>query len=203
MDACRKAIRQYDIKVVILDSISRAGFGDLTENRPVNAIIDALSGLTETWIALAHTPRQDESHVYGGVMFEAGADIIVRLSSALGMNGTLGLKYEITKANDVARGQSSTWAMAFDELGLTDFRPARPYEFPEIEGVTGKPMILAVKDYILEQESGEASASDIAEALELNRGNVSTVLTKSGLFVQTRIDKGRKTYYGVKEVFNQ
>ena len=198
MDACRKAIRQYDIKVVILDSISRAGFGDLTENRPVNAIIDALSGLTETWIALAHTPRQDESHVYGGVMFDAGADIIVRLSSALGMNGCLGLKYEITKANDIARGQTSTWAMSFDELGLNDFRVAHAYEFPEIEGITTKPMVTAIKDYLLEQDSGDATATEIAESLNLNRGNVASVLAQSGLFVKTR-KEGRSVYYGVKE----
>jgi len=202
MDACRRAIKQFEIKVVILDSISRAGFGDLTENKPVNAIIDALSGLAETWLALAHTPRMDESHVYGGVMFEAGADIVVKLSSCQSMNGTLGVGYEITKANDIACGGMDRWAMEFAEsFGLTAFRVAKPYEFPELEGQTKKPMVQSIMDFIFEQATGDASASGIAEALSLNRGNIATVLTKSGLFVQTRVEN-RKTYYGVKEVFN-
>ncbi|GAH52583.1 unnamed protein product, partial [marine sediment metagenome] len=57
---CKKAIKTNGVKLVILDSISRAGYGDLTENRPVNTIIDALSGLCKSWIALAHTPRANE-----------------------------------------------------------------------------------------------------------------------------------------------
>ncbi len=198
IEACRKAIKQFDIKVVILDSISRSGFGDLTENRPVNAIIDALSGLTETWVALAHTPRADETHVYGGVMFEAGADIVVKLSSAISTNGTLGLGYEITKANDIAYGGLSTWAMEFDETGLVNFRKAKAYEFPEIEGQIKKPAITVIKDYIFEQDSGEATASEIYEATGVNRGQISNILNHSGQFVKTR-KVGAKQYFGVKE----
>jgi len=198
MDACKRAIKQFGIKLVILDSISRSGFGDLTENRPVNAIIDALSGLCETWVALAHTPRADETHIYGGVMFEAGADIVVKLSSAISGNGTLGLGYEITKANDISYGKLKTYAMEFGETGLQNFREARPYEFPEIEGQIKKPMIQAITDYILEQDKGEATASELADSLTLNRGNVANVLRQSGHFVQTR-KEGRNAYYGVKE----
>lgn len=196
-DSCRKAIRQYDIELVILDSISRSGFGDLKENRPVNAIIDALSGLADTWVALAHTPRMDESHIYGGVMFEAGADIVIKVSSAISTNGTLGVGYEVTKANDLAHGGLSTWAMEFDD-GLVNFRQARPYEFPEIEGQIKKPMIQAIIDYMLEQDDGDATASEISETLGYQRSNVASLLRNSGRFVQTRKD-GKKVFYGVKE----
>jgi hypothetical protein len=199
MDACRRAIKQFGIKVVILDSISRAGFGDLTENKPVNAIIDALSGLAETWLALAHTPRMDESHVYGGVMFEAGADIVVKLSSCQSMNGTLGVGYEITKANDIAYGGMDRWAMEFAEsFGLTNFRAAKPFEFPELEAQTKKPMTEAIKDYLFGRDTGDATATEIADATGHNRSSVSTTLAQSGLFIQTRT-KGRSVYYGVKE----
>ena len=201
MDACRRAIRQYDIKVVILDSISRAGFGDLTENRPVNQIIDALSGLAETWIALAHTPRADESHIYGGVMFEAGADIVIKLSSAISTNGTLGIGYEITKANDIAYGGLSTWAMEFSETGLQNFRRAKPYEFPDLESQVKKPMIPTIRDYLLEQDAGDATATEIAEGTGLDRANIAKVLTQSGLFVKTR-KAGRSVFYGVKETIS-
>jgi len=195
---CKKAIKQFDIKIVILDSISRSGFGDLTENRPVNAIIDALSALCETWVALAHTPRADETHIYGGVMFEAGADIVIKLSSAISTNGTLGLGYEITKANDISYGKIKMYAMEFNENGLYNFRDARPYEFPEIEGQVKKPMIQAMIDYLLDQDKADATASEIAEALGFNRGNVANALRNSGQFMQTRKD-GKYVYYGVKE----
>jgi len=198
IEACKRAIKQYGIKVCILDSISRSGFGDLTENRPVNAIIDALSGLCETWVALAHTPRADDTHIYGGVMFEAGADIVVMLSSVISTNGTLGLGYQITKANDIAHGTLKSYAMEFGENGLEGFRLARPYEFPELEGQIKKPMIQQIMDYILEQDKGEATATEIADMLGLNRGNIANVLSKSGQFVQTR-KEGRNVYYGVKE----
>lgn len=198
IDACRRAIKQFGIKVVILDSISRAGFGDLTENRPVNAIIDALSGLCDTWVALAHTPRSDESHVYGGIMFEAGADIVIKLASELSGDSILGIGYEITKSNDFAYRGLITWAMEFDETGLRDFRKAKSYEFPEIEGQTKKPMLQAIKDFLFGQDSGDATATDIAETLGFNRGNLSNVLRLSGHFIQTR-KEGRNVYYGVKE----
>lgn len=199
IDACRKAIKQYNIEIIFLDSISRAGFGDLTENRPVNAIIDALSGLCDTWVALAHTPRADETHVYGGVMFEAGADIVIKLNSAISNNGTLGLGYEITKANDIAYGGIAIWTMEFNDTGLIGFRKANAYEFPEIEGLVKKPLPQAIIDYILAQETADATATEVSDSIDRNRGQVADILKHSGLFVQTRVE-GRKVYYGVKEM---
>lgn len=197
-DGCRRAIDQFGIEISILDSISRSGYGDLTENRPVNAIIDALAGLCHTWVALAHTPRADETHIYGGVMFEAGADIVIKLSSALGTNGTLGLGYQITKANDISHGKLRMYAMEFNEQGLYNFRDAKPFEFPEVEGQVKKPMTETLIEFVLEQDTGEATATEAAETLGYERANVAKVFTKSGRFVQTRRD-GRNVYYGVKE----
>jgi len=196
MDACHKAIKRHHIGLVILDSISRSGFGDLTENRPVNAIIDGLSGLSPTWVALAHTPRADESHIYGGVMFEAGADIVVKLSSAIGNNGTLGVGYEITKANDLKCGDLHIYAMEFGDHGLQNFRKAKPYEFPDIEGQTKKPPLEAIREYMLEQDLGDATATELSEALTLHRGTIVQLLRHSGQFVETRKD-GKKVFYGV------
>lgn len=202
IESCRRAIKMFNIQICFLDSISRAGYGDLTENRPVNAIIDALSGLCDTWVALAHTPRADDTHIYGGVMFEAGADIVVRISSAISNNGTAGIGYEVVKANDIGYGGLRTYAMEFGDGGLQGFRDAKPYEFPEIEGQVKKPMIQTIMDFILDQESGDASATDISEAIGFNRVNVYKSLVHSGRFVQTR-KEGRKTYYGVKETTSE
>jgi hypothetical protein len=195
---CQRTVKQHNIKVIVLDSISRAGYGDLAENRPINAIIDGLSSLCDTWLALGHTPRADESHVYGSIMFEAGADIVIRLSSEESNPTTLGVGYEITKSNDLRGVSQMIWAMEFDDNGIVLLRKAKPFEFPEVAGKAKKPMIQAIKDYIQEQDAAQATASELADALNLNRGNISNLLRTSGQFVQTKKD-GRNVYYGIKE----
>ena len=201
---CKKMVEKFGIEVIVLDSISRAGYGDLTENRPVNAIIDSLSSLCKTWVALAHTPRADESHVFGGIMFEAGADIVVRVSSDIASNGTLGTGYEITKSNDVPMTSGQViWAMEFDETGLTGFRRARVGEFLEIEGKRKIGMLEAIEEYIDNQDEGDATASMIADEVGLNRSNVSSIInSRSDKFVKTRRVKTSQ-YYGLKTVNQQ
>ena len=195
LPACYKTIKQHNIRIIVLDSISRAGYGDLTENRPINAMIDALSSLCDTWVALGHTPRADESHVYGGIMFEAGADIVIRLASEQPNPTTLGLGFEITKSNDVRPHEQVIWAMEFDDNGLTILRKARPFEFPEVAGKAKKPMIQIIRDFITEQDSAMATASEVADATGLNRGNVAHMLVHSGQFVKLK-QEGKKVYYG-------
>ena len=193
---CQKAIAEHNIKFVVLDSISRAGYGDLTENRPVNSIIDALSSLCETWLALAHSPRGDETHIYGGVHFDAGADIVVRLVSEI-KDGILGIGYEIIKANDLPKTPQIIWAFEFNEIGLTNIRKALPNEFIEVQGKSYQPMEDIIVEWLLDKDSGDATATETAEALGFNRVNVSRHFNTSGKFVKTR-KVGVKQYYGVK-----
>ena len=197
MPACQKTIKKYNIGFIVLDSISRAGYGDLTENRPVNAIIDSLSSLCDSWLALAHTPRSDETHIFGGVHFEAGADIVIQLSSEITKAGTLGLGFEITKSNDTPRAPQSIWAMEFDEQGLTELRHGKSNEFLEIEGKSKRSMLDTVTDWLQDRDSGDATATEIADELGYNRVNISSMLNKSEQFIKTR-NIGRKQYYGVK-----
>ena len=199
MHSCRQAIRQFKIKVIMLDSISRAGFGDLTENRPATTVIDALSSLCETWLALAHTPRQDEGHIFGSVHYDAGADIVVKLSSEVADSGTLGIGYEIVKSNDIRYFNQAIWTFEFDDNGLSSIRRARPFEFPEVESKTKKSTMDTIKDYIFAQDEADASATEIADSTGLNRGQVARLLCQSGKFVQTR-KVGKSVFYGVKEV---
>ena len=198
LPACRKAIKQYGVKCVVLDSISRAGFGDLNENKPVNAIIDSLSSLCDTWLALAHTPRASEGHVYGSVHFEAGADIVIQLSSQIADDGTLGIGYQITKTNDVANPGQRLFALEFGEAGLSNVRLAKPHEFPEVEGKQKISTLPAIMDYILSCDNGEATSTQIADELGFAQPNVSRLLNKSGKFVKTHKEK-RSQFYGVKE----
>ncbi len=51
--------------IVLYDSISRVGMGSLKEDDTANAIIDMANAASETWIALAHSPRGDDTHAFG------------------------------------------------------------------------------------------------------------------------------------------
>jgi len=194
---CQKAIKTHGIKLVVLDSISRAGFGDLTENRPVNAIIDSLSGLCDSWLALAHTPRQDETHLYGSIHFEAGADIIIQVLSQQKEDGTLGLGYQSQKQNDIPSIPLTIYALEFTDTGLSNFRKAKALEFLDIEEKQKKSVEELTTEFILDQETADASATQIANALGRSRNHISEMLRHSGKYIQTR-KEGREVYYGVK-----
>lgn len=195
--AITKAIKQYNIKVIILDSISRAGYGDLTENRPVNLIIDTLSNLCDSWVAIGHTPRSDESHVYGGIMFDAGADIVVQLTSEPEAN-KLGMRYDIVKKNDLPDIPPQTWSFEFEEWSLKSVQKAGDFEFSELAAKKKPKMLPSIIDFILNQDSADATATEIADELGFNRANVSELLNKSGKFVKTK-KVGKSQYYGVSE----
>ncbi len=198
--SCRRSISENNVKFVVLDSISRAGLGDLTENVSGNRVIDALSSLCPAWLALGHTPRLSENHVYGSVMQDAGADICIQLSSQILDNGTLGVGLEITKQNDTGKKGQEIIAFEFDDFnqGLTDIRKGKSFEFPEIESKTRQSMEQVIRDFVLEQEGADATATQIAEATGFNRANISHYLTQSGKFVETRKVK-TSVYYGIKE----
>jgi len=197
LPVCSKAIAKHGVELIVLDSISRAGYGDLTENKPVTNIIDSLSGLSKSWLSLAHTPRQNEGHLYGSIHFEAGADVIIQLLSQQKDDGTLGVGFQSTKANDIPPIPMSIYAMEFTETGLSDFRKAKSFEFPEIEEKRKRDTDDLIEEFILDRETGDATASEIAEALGLNRSHLSTMLHGSDRYIQRR-KVGRSVYYGVK-----
>jgi hypothetical protein len=194
-EAARRTIRRYDCQTVVLDSISRAGIGDLTDNQPVNRIIDLLNGLAPTGLAIAHAPRGSEEHVFGGIHFDAGADVVVRVLAEQEEGGPLGLGLQVTKENDIGKQPLQSLALEFNgPLGLCGVRPANKGEFPEIE--RGRPMSMkrAAIDYLL--GVGDATASQVAEATAGNRANISHLLANDAAFVRTR-KLGREQFYGV------
>ncbi len=196
--ACRKAVKKNSVELVILDSISRAGLGDLNENQSGNRVIDALSSLCPTWVALGHTSRASDEHLYGSVMQDAGADICVQLSAQVKVDGTLGIGWQITKQNDIGYHSQKIYAFEFDENGLTGFRLANSFEFPDIEGKSPTDMLTTIIEWITNQDSGDATATEIETEFGYNRGNVSNLFNKSGKFIQTRKVK-HSVYYGVKQ----
>jgi hypothetical protein len=193
-EGVRRTIMEQEVEVLVLDSISRAGMGDLIEGSTANRVVDLLNSLCPTWLAIAHTPRADESHVYGSVFFEAGQDIGVRLVSQP-MDGMTGIGLDVTKANDLPKQPMEIYALEWGPDGLKAIRSARRHEFPEIEA--GKPMSLAqqIEEYLL--QVGKASGTDTAQAIGRSRQNVSATLSGDPRF--TVVGKnGRVVLYGVK-----
>lgn len=198
-DAIKRYVDQEGTQVVWLDSISRAGFGDLNENQPVNRIIDTLNGTVPTWVALAHTPRNDESHIYGSVHFEAGIDIGVKMTTEVSGNGlTIGVAWTITKANDAPTGgKPLMYALEFDETGLIGCRTPRMGEFLALEGTPNQTAEAKVQRFLL--MVGDATATTVANELGMNRSNVSSLLSNASWTTISR-KEGRDVYYAVKHV---
>jgi hypothetical protein len=194
-EAVKRAIKKHEVRAVFLDSISRFGSGDLNENQTANRTIDTLSSISPTWFALGHTPRADESHAYGSVHFDAGADLMVQLSSE-SRGSTLGIGLRITKSNDTPRGQMQTYALTFNENCLTDARTARPFEFVEL--LLQQKLTLTDKIKQVLREKTEATVTEIHKVVGGEYSSVSRLLTDSEDFTKTRKD-GRNQYYGLKD----
>jgi hypothetical protein len=71
-------MRVNEVQIVFFDSISRAGAGDLNENQPANQVMDMLSALAPTWLAVAHMTEQEggKSKVFG--CHSADTDVLTR-----------------------------------------------------------------------------------------------------------------------------
>lgn len=196
MPVVHRICQEHNVTCVMLDSISRAGVGDLTENKSVNDIIDMLNSLDREWVALAHTPRADSSHIFGSVFFEAGADVMVALNSQQ-QDDHLGVSLQITKGNDVGDRKQRIYAYDFDQqLGLLNIRPAQPGEFPDLEA--GRTTLIdQVVDFLLGADTQDATATQVADALHKNRSHISRLLNDTPMrFVRTR-KVGRETFFGV------
>jgi len=200
LDSARDAIKRHGVTRVVLDSISRSGFGDLNENRPGNAVIDGLNSLGVSWMALAHSPRGDDSHIYGSVMFEAGADIMVQLSSQQ-KDKTLGIGLAITKENDLGPQPSARriLRLEFNEFGLCDVQPARKGEFPDVENGRKLSAKERLDQYLA--DVNKASATMVAKTLGGDRTNWSRMLANDNDFVLVP-GAGKEKFYGRKTDWN-
>jgi len=196
LEPVQRYVTEHRIGCVFLDSLSRAGMGDLNENQPANKIIDALNELGTAWLALAHTPRNDPSHIYGSMHFEAGADILVRqLSQQDSHEAPLGIGLDLDKANDIPKFPMRILALEFDAAGLTGLRPAKVGEFPEVEGGGKVSLAHEVREYLL--QVGASTATQIAKALGRNRSNLSGLLVRDHQFAAIA-RKQNQVYYGVR-----
>jgi len=174
-EPAERAIKEHGVKFIILDSLSRAGLGDLNENRPGNAAIDILNDLGESWLALGHSPRSTDDHLFGSIMFDAGADILIRLASER-KGDTRGIRLDIVKANDVGARPRRTLAYEFDGQGLTHVRESTDDEFEQLAATEPRSNEEKIKRYLL--EAGKATSVDIAQATDLSDGVVRKMLSR-------------------------
>ena len=194
-EAARRSVAKHGVEVVFMDSISRAGLGSLVEDRPANAIIDTLSRICPTWVALAHTPRQDETHAYGSQMMDAGEDVGVQLITQTSNNGTLGIGLKVVKANDIAIPSLQVLVYTFDEYGLSGARIAKHGEFPEIEAKRRMTVQEQVREYLL--QVGEVSATAVSQQLGISRQTISKVMSADTWLTRRR--HGHEVLYSVSE----
>ncbi len=194
VDVVAETMIRHGCEVLIVDSISRTGMGDLTDATAANRIIDTLNNLSPTWLALGHTPRSDDTHVFGSVHFTAGADVEVRLLSQ-SQNGTTGIGLQVTKANDLPKVPMFVFALDWENAGLKALRPATLGEFPELASGKERSLGEEVAEYL--GAAGAATATETAKELGRARQGVATLLSRDPRFVRVRKD-GKDVLYGLK-----
>lgn len=193
--AATLSVREEGDEVICLDSITRAGAGDLNENLTGNRVIDMMNGFEKAWIGIGHTPRSDESHLYGTLMFEAGADIMIRTFSEL-QGEERGVALLRTKGNDLPpMKQAKAAALRFGQEGLIAVRGASLSEFPDMlmAGSNASKTETVIR-YM--QEVDSASATEVSRETGVERSLVTKVFTETGLF-QNLGRRGREVHYRV------
>ncbi len=170
----------------------------MNEDDTANRIVDMLNNCAPTWVALGHTPRADNDHQFGSVMFSAGEDIGVKLSFEERGDGktlTLGLSLTIVKGNDISKGQPSYLALEFENNELWLIRGAEKGEFLKLLTEVPRSDEQKIINYLLEATMG--TATQIAAATGVSRPNASTILANGPMFVKiSRAKEG--TFYGLK-----
>ena len=197
-ESIKHVVDKHSVEVIILDSISRASGGaSLTEDTSGNRIIDCLNGLCDTWIAIAHNTRADGNHVYGSVMFDAGADIICKLTTQQEAS-KIGMVAEIVKANDVGRYPKRYVAMEFGEAGLIRVRSAQPGEFGALEDATQSDAE-KVHQYLV--DNGSSTVERIASETGISPQSIRVYLgrMRDVIVVATAGPAGKFKVYGLQE----
>jgi len=158
--------------VAVVDSISRAGFGSLTEDETANRLVDMLNGTFGTWLGIGHTTRASDDHVYGSIHFDAGEDIGVKLSSER-VGRTLGVSLTVVKSNDTAIPDPAYYAFEFSEGEdsiLEHVRATTKGEFPNL--LLAAPVDRFERLLSWLWENGPSKIKDIAKATGISESHI-------------------------------
>lgn len=192
MDAVIRDAEREGAVCVFIDSLSRAGVGDLTENWAANKGMDLLNALPCAWWCVAHTPRADDGHVYGSQMFDAAADVLVQIK-AQRMEMKTGVALRITEANEIGVMPPQYIAAEYGDSGLSELRWARPHEFPELEEQV-QPLTNRDKVRLYMEQVDEASPKEVSSNTGIPRQTVSELLNSGEYAV---VQRGRERVFSL------
>ena len=180
-DAARRSMRVNEVQIVFFDSISRAGAGDLNENQPANQVMDMLSALSPTWLAVAHMTEQEggKSKVFGSQMYENAADVVMKLTGD-SQGSQLGVGMEIVKGNDTALGQNQYLKYQFNGTGLAAITPSSLTEFPDLASKAS--LLEGIRSVLSNRPE---SVNDIAAELNETTKKVTATLRSSSSFIRS------------------
>lgn len=122
--AAQRYVEENGIGCVVLDSISRAGVGNIIDPTVANEVMDTLNRICPTWFAIAHAPKPQKSRdgsvatetVIGSQMFAAAADLTLNLQSQ---------EYPDRLLIKLAKGKSNIKLDANEWLYLLDMKGGR------------------------------------------------------------------------------
>lgn len=192
-EVVKSDIKKYGIEVIILDSISRAGAGGMGKDDVANLITDALNNFGTAWIAIGHSPREDNSHVFGSQMFDAAADIVVKTVGER-KDGPITMMMEVVKDNDIGYQPKEYVTYEFNEYGLADFRQATADEAAIIQVKQGS-NLEQIMCYL--KDNGASSAEQVAEATGIKPNTITQAFRRhDDIFVKVA-ESGKHTLYGL------
>ena len=180
-----------------LPSKSLPGAGDLNENvHTANEIIDRLSNLVPTWLAIAHSPRGDNSHIFGSSMYDNAADAVLRLTSEKeDQRGTRrGVLLELLKENDLKPTPPSMYVYEYDHWGIKSVTGADPADFPTLAEAAPKSKDQLLREFVSGEPNARTTTTEAAKKTGLNPTFVSRQFTKSGDYVLVNKDSHSKWY---------
>ena len=191
-EVIKDSVKANNVELLVLDSISRTGVGDLTANKPANELMDLLNDLCETWVGLGHMPRGGDN-LFGSIMFSAACDILIKLVSAKEEN-RIGVGLECTKANDVSFPSTSVFEFSYNDFGLSNVARSSLSEWPGLAEQIAPSTTELIEDHI--RSNGSGTAQEISKAIKIGRSTVSVELSKNGKFESEKI--GRELVYKIK-----
>lgn len=203
LPAAERMVADEGVELTALDSLSRGGFGNLNENEASNEAMDYMNKLSPSWIAIGHTPRADSTHVFGSTMFEAAADVLVRVyderdedGDPINRDDLRGVGYT-SRGNDVPNTTLRRWAFEFNDVGLRSIREAGSGEFPELAKRRDDERTQEQRVFDQMMAFGSQSQKTIREAFDWDQTRASRVWTS--LVTTERIvfdhKKGNEQFY--------
>lgn len=194
-EAIKRTAKKEGCRVAFYDSISRAGFGSLTQDDVANRTMDMLNALDMSWVALAHSPRSDDTHAFGSQMFDAAADMTVQLRSQTSSDGqSTGSALEVVKTNDTGKPPLFIHVFEWGQDGLRNIRRGRAGEFVELESSQRRSKEDEAKAFLL--RVGEVTAQQVADEFGWQRNHTSSLLSKAR-WSQSR-KQGTRVLYSVR-----